>query len=215
MKLREQTPAEELANVITHGFGLVLSVIGMAALVLISIWRGTAWHILSCSIFGTTLVVMYLASTLYHGVQSPRLKAIFRTFDHCCIFLLIAGTYTPFTLVVLRSSVGLALCGIIWGLAVAGILFRTLSRKYLQAVLTTAYLLMGWLAIVAIRPLLAAAPLAAIFWIFAGGAFYTIGVVFFCLEKIRYHHTIWHLFVLGGSLCHFLAVLFYVLPTKS
>lgn len=211
-KQREQTPAEEFANVLTHGIGLALSVIGVTTLLWFSIWRGTAWHILSCSVFGTTLVMMYLASTLYHGIQAPRLKAFFRTLDHCCIFLLIAGTWTPFTLVVLRSGPGLALCGIVWGLALTGILVRLLSSRNLQFVLTAAYLMMGWMAVFAIKPMLAAAPLAALVWIFSGGVFYTIGVVFFCLEKMRFHHTIWHLFCLGGSVCHFLAVLFYVVP---
>jgi hemolysin III len=215
LKHREATPAEELINSLTHGFGLVLSVIGLLVLVAFAVMRGNAWHIFSCTIFGTTLVLLYLASTLYHGVSSPRLKQMFRIMDHCCIYLLIAGTYTPFTLVILRNNWGWALCGIVWGLALTGILYRLLSRQQLQIVMTISYLLLGWMAVVAIKPLLLLAPVAAVVWIMAGGACYTIGVVFFSLEKIRYHHAIWHVFVLGGSLCHYLAVLFYVLPMKS
>lgn len=215
LKHREATPAEELINSLTHGFGLVLSVIGLLVLVVFAVMRGNAWHIFSCTVFGTTLVLLYLASTLYHGVSSPRLKQIFRMMDHCCIYLLIAGTYTPFTLVILRNNLGWALCGIVWGLALTGILYRILSRQQLQVVMTISYMLLGWMAVVAIKPLLMLAPVAAVIWIMAGGACYTIGVVFFSLEKIRYHHAIWHVFVLGGSLCHYLAVLFYVLPSNT
>ncbi len=215
LKHREATPAEELINSLTHGFGLVLSVIGLLVLVVFAVMRGNAWHIFSCSVFGTSLVLLYLASTLYHGVSSPRLKQIFRMMDHCCIYLLIAGTYTPFTLVILRNNLGWALCGIVWGLALTGILYRILSRQQLQVVMTISYMLLGWMAVVAIKPLLMLAPVAAVIWIMAGGACYTIGVVFFSLEKIRYHHAIWHVFVLGGSLCHYLAVLFYVLPSNT
>ncbi len=215
LKHREATPAEEFINSLTHGFGLVLSVIGLAVLVAFSVMRGNAWHIFSCSVFGTSLVLLYLASTLYHGVTSPRLKQMFRAVDHCCIYLLIAGTYTPFTLVILRNNWGWALCGIVWGLALTGILYRLLSQQQLQVVMTISYLLLGWMAVVAIKPLLLLAPVAVVVWIMAGGACYSIGVIFFSLEKVRYHHAIWHVFVLGGSLCHYLAVLFYVLPMKS
>lgn len=215
MKFREQTPAEEFANVVTHGFGLLLSLIGLALLLPPALRSGSGWRILGCSVFGTTLVMMYVASTLYHGIRAPRLKALFRALDHCCIFLLIAGTYTPFTLVNLRQSWGPVLCGIVWGLALTGILARLLSARNIQIALTLAYLLMGWMALIAIKPLMAAVPFACVVWIFGGGAFYTIGVIFFSLDRLRFHHTIWHLFVLGGSICHFLAVLFYVLPDRS
>jgi hemolysin III len=215
MKFREQTPVEEFANVVTHGCGLLLSLVGLALLLPPALRSGSGWHILGCSVFGTTLVMMYAASTLYHGIQAPRLKALFRALDHCCIFLLIAGTYTPFTLVNLRHNWGPLLCGIVWGLALTGILARLLSARNIQIALTLAYLLMGWLALIAIKPLMAAVPFACVVWIFGGGAFYTIGVIFFSLDRLRFHHTIWHLFVLGGSICHFLAVFFYVLPDRS
>ncbi|HZS03278.1 MAG TPA: hemolysin III family protein [Blastocatellia bacterium] len=215
MKHREPDPAEEMANSLTHGFGLVLSLIGLAVLVLLAVLRGGAWHILGCSVFGASLVIMYLASTLYHSARSPRMKHLLRVVDHCCIYLLIAGTYTPFTLVILRRDWGWVIFGVVWGLALVGILCRILSKRQLQVLMTISYLLMGWMAVLAIKPLLALAPFAAVVWIMAGGVFYTIGVVFFSLEKMRYHHAIWHLFVLGGSLCHYLAVLFYVLPAKA
>lgn len=209
---REQTPAEEFANSLTHGFGLLLSLIGLTVLVIFAVQRGTSWHVFSCSVFGTTLVMMYLASTLYHSVRAPRLKQMFRALDHCCIYLLIAGTYTPFTLIVLHGWLGWLICGVVWGLALTGILFRLLSQKYLQLILTISYLLMGWMGMLAIKPLLERAPMAVTIWILAGGACYSIGVVFFSLDRLRYHHTIWHIFTLGGSICHYLAVLLYLLP---
>ncbi len=204
----------ELANSATHGLGLALSVSGCAVLVTLAALRGNAWHIVACSIYGGTLVLLYGASTFYHSVRSRRLKRILRIVDHSSIYLLIAGTYTPFTLVLLRGGWGWTLFGLVWGLSLAGILLKVWFVDRLPVVSTLVYVAMGWLVIIAIKPVVAVVPLAAILWLLAGGLFYTAGVGFFAWEKLPYHHAIWHLFVLGGSVCHYFAVLYYVVPAK-
>lgn len=205
--------AEELANSLTHGFGLLLSVTGLVILLLLAVKRGTAWHIVSCAVYGTTLVLLYAASTLYHSVRSLRVKRICKVIDHSAIYLLIAGTYTPFTLVVLRGPWGWSLFGVVWGLALLGILWKIWFVDHFVVVSTTIYLLMGWLAVIAVKPLLAAVPLGGLAWILAGGLAYSLGVVFFGWRRLPYHHAVWHIFVLIGSVCHYVAVLFYILPT--
>ncbi len=204
--------AEELANCLTHGFGLGLSVAGLAVLLVLAVKRGTAWHIVSCAVYGATLVLLYAASTLYHSVRSPRVKRICRVIDHSAIYLLIAGTYTPFTLVVLRGPWGWSLFGIVWGLALLGILWKIWFVDHFVVVSTTIYLLMGWLAVIAIKPLLTHVPPGGLALILAGGLAYSAGVAFFGWQRLRYHHAVWHVFVLAGSACHYFAVLFYVLP---
>ncbi len=204
--------AEETANSISHGIGLALSLIGLPTLIVFACLRGTASHIVSCSIYGSTLVLMYAASTLYHGFQTPRLKRIFRIFDHISIYLLIAGTYTPFTLVTLWPSYGRALFGLVWGMALAGIVLTVFFVGRFQVISTVAYLVMGWVAVVAVKPVLATIPPNGILWIVAGGLAYTLGVVFFVWQRLPYSHTIWHVFVLVGSICHYFAVMFYVVP---
>jgi hemolysin III len=205
------TRGEEIANSITHGAGALLSIAGLVAMVVQSAIRGTAWHIVACSLYGTTLVLLYLASTLYHALPRGRAKRVFQILDHSAIYLLIAGTYTPFTLVTLRGGWGWALFGFVWGLAVLGIVFKSLFIGRLAVLSTVVYILMGWCALIAIRPLLQALPWNAFLWLLAGGLAYTLGVVFFA-GKYRYAHAIWHLFVLAGSACHFVAVWEYVLP---
>lgn len=207
-----QTRSEEIANSITHGLGLALSVAGLVVLVVLAALRGTAWHIVSCAVYGTTLVILYTASTLYHGVRGPRVKRVLRILDHSAIYLLIAGTYTPFALVTLRGAWGWSLFGAVWGLALLGILWKIWFVDRFAVVSTTVYLLMGWLAVGAAKPLLAALPLGGLAWILAGGLSYTAGVAFFGWRKLPYAHTVWHLFVVAGSVCHFLAVLLYVIP---
>jgi hemolysin III len=206
---------EEVANSITHGFGLALSVIGLAVLLMLACLYGTALHIVSCSVYGATLVMLYAASTLYHSFRSPRMKHIFKVIDHCAIYLLIAGTYTPFTLVMLRGGWGWCLFGIVWMLTFVGIVFKIFFVNKFQIISTMIYVLMGWLAIVAIKPMVSTIPLGCIIWLVAGGLFYTIGVVFFAWNKLPYNHAIWHVFVIAGSICHFLAVLLYVLPSEA
>jgi hemolysin III len=206
---------EELANGITHGIGLALSVVGLAVLGVLSILRGNAWHIAGCVTFGVTLVLLYTASTLYHTLRAPSLKRVLRILDHSAIYLLIAGTYTPFTLVNLRGFWGWTLFALVWTFSVFGITWKFFHVDRFQLVSTLTYIAMGWLALIAIKPLLDSVPPAGIIWLFAGGLLYTSGASFLALKRVRYNHAIWHVFVMAGSICHYLAVLFYVLPQKA
>jgi hemolysin III len=204
---------EELVNGLTHGTGALLSAAGLGVLVVLACLHGTALHIVSCSIYGATLVLLYTASTLYHSVRSPRLKHVFRIVDRSCIYLLIAGTYTPFTLVTLRGGWGWTLFSLIWVLAAAGIVFQLLFAQRFKILSAIGYLLMGWLAIFAVKPLLEALPAGGFAWLFAGGIVYTLGALFYLFKRLPYNHAIWHFFVLGGSTCHYMAVLLYVVPS--
>ena len=212
---RPLTTGEELANALTHGLGLIASLIGGTVLLLSAMSRGDAWQILGCSVFTASLLALYTASTLYHAwPQSPG-KATLQIVDHSAIYLLIAGTYTPFTLGVLRGAWGWTLFGVVWGLAACGILLKGLFGLRFPRVSTAFYLAMGWLAIFAMRPLMARVPSAGLALLLAGGLLYTVGVAFFAWERPRYNHLVWHLFVLGGSALHFLAVLWYALPKPA
>jgi len=213
--IEDRSLIEELANSITHGIGLALSVVGMIALVVLSVMRGDAWHIAGCTTFGFTLVLLYAASTLYHTFHTPRLKRILKILDHAAIYLLIAGTYTPFTLVNLRGFWGWTLFSLVWGLSVFGILWKLVHVERFQIVSTLVYLAMGWVVLIAIKPVMSSVPSWGIVWLVAGGLFYTVGVVFFALNRLRYNHAIWHVFVMAGSICHYIAVMFYVLPRTS
>jgi hemolysin III len=201
---------EELANSVTHGVGLALSAVGFAVLLVLAVIRGGAWQIASCTIYGSTLICLYAASTLYHGATSSRWKRALKIFDHCAIYLLIAGTYTPFTLVNLRGGWGWSLFGAVWCFALAGILFKLWFVDHFKILSPLLYIAMGWLALVAVRPMLAKVPLGGIGWLVSGGVLYTIGAIFFASPKIRYHHAIWHVFVMAGSVCHYIAVLYSV-----
>ncbi len=213
--LAHRISAEELANTITHGIGLALSIAGFVVLLVLAALRGSPRHIVSCAIYGATLVCLYAASTLYHGIPSPRRKRALRVFDHCAIYLFIAGTYTPFLLVNLRGGWGWSLLGIVWGLAMAGIVFKFRFVDHFPFLSTVVYLLMGWLAVIALKPLLASVPASGLLWLLAGGMLYTLGVVFYAWKRLPYNHLIWHLFVLAGSTCHYVAVLYSViLPGK-
>jgi hemolysin III len=207
--------AEEIANSITHGFGLALSLIGLPILVVLASLYGTVSHVVSCSIYGSTLVIMYAASTVYHSLRAPRVKHFFRILDHIAIYLLIAGTYTPFTLVTLWPSYGKALFGLVWGLALVGIVFKIFFVGKFEVISMLLYLVMGWMAVIAVKPVLATFPMGGILWVAAGGLAYTLGVVFFAWERLPYNHTIWHLFVLIGSICHYFAVILYVVPQNN
>jgi hemolysin III len=210
----ERLTVEEIANCVTHGVGLLLSLAGFVALVAMAWMYGDALHVVSGVVYGASLVTLYLASTVYHGARQPRVKQFFQVLDHCCIYLLIAGTYTPFTLVTLRGGWGWTLFGLVWGLAVAGILFRVIFGTRFRALAIGSYILMGWLCVIAVKPILAQVPLGALAWIAAGGLAYTSGVVFFVAKRVPHNHAIWHLFVLIGSICHYIAVVLYVLPKK-
>ena len=203
---------EEIANSITHGVGLGLSVVGLVILILLACLNGGALQIASCAVYGVTLVALYTASTLYHSFRSPRLKHAFQVIDHCSIYLLIAGTYTPFTLVMLRGGWGWSLFGLVWSLSFCGVIFKLFCINRFKILSTVVYVLMGWLALIAIKPILTMVPLGCIGLLVAGGLLYTIGVLFFAWERLPYHHAIWHLFVVAGSILHFLAVIFYVIP---
>jgi len=207
--------AEERANSITHGVGLVLSIAGFAVLLTLAVMHGSALRIVSCAIYGSTLICVYAASTLYHGITAPRFKHALKIVDHCAIYLLIAGTYTPFLLVNLGGHWGWSLLGVIWGLAMTGILLKFWFVDHFKIFSTAVYLAMGWLAVVAVKPLLLHISTWGIAWLVAGGLMYTIGVAFFAAPRLRYGHAIWHVFVMAGSICHYIAVLLVVVPAAK
>jgi len=212
---RARRTLEEIANTVTHGIGLLLSVAGFVVLLVLAILRGTAWHIVACSVYGASLICLYTASTLYHAVISPRLKRALKIFDHSAIYLLIAGTYTPFLLLQLRGPWGWSLFGVVWSLAFAGILLKFWFVDHFQHLSTAVYMLMGWLVIIAAKPVLAHVPSATLLWLLAGGLFYSTGVIFYVWKRLPYSHAVWHVFVLAGSTCHYFAVLRSVLTTRT
>lgn len=201
----------ERFNSISHIVGAALALCGLAVLVTIASLQGDPWKIVSFSVYGVTLLVLYTASALYHSLNRGRLKDLLQTFDHVSIYLLIAGTYTPFTLVTLRGGWGWSLFGAVWLLAIVGILLEFRQKSHSRAPSVAIYLFMGWLILIALKPLLSALPAAGLFWLILGGSLYSIGVIFYALaNRVRHFHGIWHLFVLGGSACHFCSVLFYI-----
>lgn len=206
------TAREELANSVTHGLGVVLSVAGLVLLLVVAQHHGDAWHVVSTAIFGATLVLLYTASTLYHSLRGERLKQLLQKFDHAAIFLLIAGTYTPFVLVTLRGPWGWSLFGVVWGLAIAGVALKFWFAGRFKLLSTLLYVGLGWLVMIALKPLMAALPAGGLRLLVAGGLCYTGGAVFYLWRRLPYNHAIWHLFVLGGSTCHWAAVFWYVVP---
>lgn len=208
----EQTYMEEVVNSLTHGVGLVLSAAGWGVLLVLATLFGDVWHVVSCGIYGGTLVFLYATSTLYHSAQSPRLKRTLRILDHIAIFLLIAGTYTPFAMGVMRDGWGWTILTLVWGIAIAGLLFKLFSRHRFHWAATTIYLLMGWVSVLFIDPVWAALPAGALGLLAAGGLAYTAGVVFYGWHSLPYSHAVWHVFVLVGSVLHYLAVVWYVVP---
>lgn len=208
-----QSLKEEIANSITHGIGIILSVIGLSVLIYTSIRRGSPLCIVSCSIYGSSLVVLYCMSTLYHACSQPRIKKIMQKLDHMSIYFLIVGSYMPITLLAVKGAFGWVIFGIECGLCLLGFLFKIFFGSRFAIVSVLFYLLMGWIAVLVIKPLFIALPLKGFIWIFIGGLFYTLGVVFFAVDrKFSYFHAIWHLFVLGGSISHFVVVLLYIIP---
>jgi hemolysin III len=206
---RPLTVREEIANSISHGLGLILAIIALPILVLSAMRVGNVGFVVGASVFGGTTILLYLASTLYHSITHEPAKQFFRLFDHCAIFVLIAGTYTPFSLGVLRGPWGWAMLCIVWALAIFGIAVKTIAGTRHSWLTMVLYLLMGWLAVVATKPILTLVPVPGIFLILAGGIAYTGGLAFFAAHRIRYNHFIWHLFVIAGTTCHFFAVLWY------
>lgn len=203
---------QELANSLTHGLGMVLAIAALTVMVAFAALNGTARHVVGASLFGASLVVLYAMSMLYHAFQGPRLKRIFHLLDHAAIFVLIAGTYTPFCLATLRGPWGWSIFGVIWGLAALGILAKSLLGPKGGRLSTAVYLAMGWLVVIAIVPLVRALPVGGLVWLFGGGLCYSTGVVFYAWRRLPYHHAVWHLFVLAGSACHVVAVLAFVIP---
>jgi hemolysin III len=207
---RMQMSAEEIANSLSHGLGLALSLAGLVVLIVVAALHGSVLSIVSCSVYGATLVCLYAASTVYHAVWAPRWKRVLKIVDHSCIYLLIAGTYTPFALVALRGGWGWTLFGVVWALAFGGIIFKLWFVDRYPIASTIFYLLMGWSVVIALKPLIHVVPTGALLWLLAGGLAYSAGVIFFAMPRVRYSHAVWHGFVLAGSIFHYLAILHYV-----
>lgn len=208
------SPREELANAITHAIGIALSVAGLALLVTTASLHGDAWQVVSVAIFGATLVLLYTASTLYHSFRQPETKRLLRKFDHAGIFLLIAGTYTPFLLVSLRGPWGWSLFGVVWGLGIAGVVMKFWLAGRFKVLSTLIYLGMGWIVVIALQPMLEAVPAGGLWLLLAGGLCYTGGTVFYLWKRLPYHHAVWHLFVLAGSICHWASIYGYIVARE-
>jgi hemolysin III len=198
---------EELWNALTHGVGAIMAIAALVLLTVFSCLYGNVWHIVSFSVFGATLVLLYFCSTLYHSFTNPKVKFLFRKFDHMSIFLLIAGTYTPFCLAVLRGWIGWTIFGVVWGCALLGVIMKALFTGKRELLSTILYIVMGWVIILAIKPLYVSVSGITFLYLILGGICYTAGTYFFINQKIRYSHSIWHLFVLGGSTFHFFSIL--------
>lgn len=199
---------EEISNAVSHGIGIILAIAGLVILLVQANMFGTTKHIVTFSIFGTTLILLYLASTLYHSCPEGRVKKILKICDHSAIFLLIAGSYTPLTLIVLQGKLGWTLFAVVWAIAIGGIVFKTLCIEKFKSFSTVLYILMGWLVIFAIKPLYLSLNRTSIIFLVLGGLFYTLGTVFYKWKSLKYSHAIWHLFVLAGSICHFFTMFF-------
>jgi hemolysin III len=211
---RRYEPKEEKLNVITQAIGLVLSIIAFFLLITYANDRGTVWHLTSFAIFGASMIVLYSASTAYHYSKEPALRTKLNILDHAAIYVLIAGTYTPFCLVVLPKKIGWIIFGVSWGLALIGIIFKLFYTGKYDRLSTIAYVLMGWVVIFAIKPLIENLPVKGLLWLLAGGLFYTVGAILYSIKSVRYNHAVFHIFVLLGSFCHFMSIFFYVLPER-
>lgn len=210
LNTRQYSVHEEIANSLTHGIGACLGIAGLVVLIVHAARQGEAWRVVSFSIYGSTLVLMFSGSALYHTFSNPTVKKTLKIIDHSMIYLLIAGTYTPFMLVSLRGPFGWTLFGIIWGLAIIGISLKIVLIGKNRILSTVTYVLMGWLCVIALKQMIASIPPAGMRWLVAGGLFYTIGVVFYVWRKLPFNHAIWHLFVIGGSFCHYFSILYYI-----
>lgn len=211
-KVKFYSRAEERLNIISHAIGVVLGIIALVFLVIRAAQHGDAWHIVSFSIFGASLIILFAASTYYHSVKKPQLRSRLRVVDHAAIYILIAGTYTPFTLVTLNGAVGWTIFGVAWGMAVIGIILKLFFTGKYSIISTLLYVFMGWMIVFAIKPLINNLPTEGLYWLVAGGIAYTIGAVLYSIKAIKFNHAIFHILVLIGSACHFVTVYWYVLP---
>ena len=210
---RDQTVGEEVANAVTHGVGAALSIACLVVAVVFAAIRKDTWSVVSVSIYGACMFILYMCSTLYHAIMKPRAKAVFNVFDHAAIYLLIAGSYTPFCLAGIRHyspAWAWSIFGVVWGCAVLGIVFQSLFVNKYQKLSNATYLAMGWIVVVAIYPLWKAMGTAAVLWIAAGGIAYSLGVIFYVMKRVKYMHAVWHIFVLAGTLIHYGVVLYYI-----
>ena len=207
--MRAQSPGEEIANSVSHGLGLLAAMVAAPVLIVDAVQRGEVQGVIGASVFSFTVGLLYLASMLYHALPPNRAKRVFRVLDHSAIFLLIAGTYTPFTLGVLHGPWGWSLLALVWSLALGGVAFKAIFGVRYLGFSVGLYLAMGWVALIALKPLWLLMPAAGLFWLLSGGIAYTVGVAFFASHRVRYSHFVWHLFVLAGTACHFIAVLRY------
>ncbi|WP_043980104.1 PAQR family membrane homeostasis protein TrhA [Priestia megaterium] len=209
------TRGEEIANAITHGVGAVLSIVGLTLLIVLSSLEGTPWHVISFTIYGVTMLLLYVSSTLVHSFPEGKVKDLFEIFDHSSIYLFIAGTYTPFLFIAVKGTTGWTLFGIVWGIALAGIIFKAFFVKKFLFISTILYVFMGWMIVFAWDSLTQNIAHQGIVLLVVGGVLYTIGAVFYVWRGFRFHHMIWHMFVLGGTVLHFLAIILYVLPITN
>ncbi|MBM0067330.1 PAQR family membrane homeostasis protein TrhA [Alkalicoccobacillus gibsonii] len=203
---------EELANAITHGIGAVISIACLTLLIVFASLYGNAWHIVSFSIYGTSMLLLYASSTLVHSFPPGKAKDLFEILDHSAIYLFIAGTYTPILFIVVQGALGWTLFGIIWGIATLGIVFKIFFVKKFLVISTIFYLLMGWMALFAIKPIVLTLPIQGTLFLIGGGVLYSLGTIFYIWRGFKFHHAVWHLFVLGGTVLHFFLVIMYILP---
>jgi len=206
------SPLEEAINIYSHAIGVGLSIVALVLLVVRASQYGDVWHVVSFSVFGASLIVLFAASTIYHSAKNSVVRARLRIVDHAAIYVLIAGSYTPFTLVTLSGSVGWTIFGVTWGMALSGIVLKIFFTGKFELISTLLYLFMGWIIVFAIKPLIAALPSDGLYWLVAGGVSYTVGAILYAIDRIKFNHAIFHVFVLAGAFCHFMAIYFYVLP---
>ena len=211
----EYSVVEEITHAVTHGIGVILSIAGLSWMLYVSIVASDAWRIVASAVYGTTLIALFLASTVYHSMYASRHREVFKLLDHCAIYLLIAGTYTPFLLVAMRSDTGWWLFGTVWALATAGIVKKLWFRHRFPKLSLASYLVLGWLIVVAAPQMAEAIGPNGMAWLVAGGISYSVGAIFYALERMPFNHAVWHIFVLAGGVCHFFGVALHVLPTAS
>lgn len=211
----EYSVLEEYLHAATHGVGVILSILGLSWMLTLSIGAGDPWRIVASSIYGASLIMLFLASTVYHGLHASKHRDLFKMLDHCAIYLLIAGTYTPFLMVAMRGKAGWWMLGTIWVLATAGIIKKLVLKHRFPKLALATYLGMGWLAVIVAPQMIAAIGAGGIAWLVAGGLCYTVGAVFYAADRLPFNHTVWHVFVLGGGICHFLGIVWYVLPEST